>query len=151
MPFKSKWNYKGKQLAETRTGEGLWAREQAVISLGPALEWNLKKELQLKLLHCYWTQTKSTVSSYWWSLPTQSSQESLFSEQQNCLPRAGKDSQSKIYQSFWPGSHVSAPSAASQLPIVLLLQVSVSHILHLAISVHFSFQVTPLLFEKKVF
>lgn len=40
MPFKSKGNYKGKQLVETRTGEGPRAGEQDIISLGPVLGLN---------------------------------------------------------------------------------------------------------------
>lgn len=125
MPLKSKWNYKGKKLVETRTREGPGAREQAVISLGPALEWNPQEgfEVETELRLCSWTQTRMTSRHPW------SSQESLFSEQQNCLPKAGEDSQSKIYQSFWPESHVSAPSAAIQPPTVLLLKVSVSYTL----------------------
>lgn len=48
MPFKSKWNYKGKQLVETRTGDGPQAREQAIISLGPALEWNPQERIAVE-------------------------------------------------------------------------------------------------------
>lgn len=46
MPFKSKRNYKGKKLLETRMGEDPMAGEQAIISLQNEI---LKKELQLKL------------------------------------------------------------------------------------------------------